>query len=280
MTSSDAETQMNNRHIVISDHTLVDLLACPYKAYLKIIHQPPRPSEFLELQTQIQDEYSKQAQRFLRTKHCRIANLNNAVLTRSEIKQEYDLIFAASLKVDNCVSNPPVLQRIRNHDDPIPKYAPIRFVHGLRPTKIDRLLVSYDAFLLARLLNYPLGDAAIIYSSNFRRTAVRVSAHLTRLKQILTCLRNQEAILSEPAHILNRHCDTCEFQRHCWAKALDADHLSLLQGMSEAEIARHGEKGIFTVHQLSYTFRPRKPRKRAKHPSNPHHFSLQALALR
>lgn len=40
------------------------------------------------------------------------------------------------------------------------------------------------------------------------------------------------------------------------------------------------KKGIFTVNQLSYTFRPRRIKKRAKNPAHPHYFALQARALR
>jgi hypothetical protein len=54
----------------------------------------------------------------------------------------------------------------------------------------------------------------------------------------------------------------------------------LLSGMSAKERARHRSKGIFTVTQLSYTFRPRRTSKRAKNPAKPHHFALQALSIR
>jgi predicted RecB family nuclease len=53
-----------------------------------------------------------------------------------------------------------------------------------------------------------------------------------------------------------------------------------LRGISENEIASHNKKGIFSVTQLSYTFRARRKRKRAKSPSNPHYYALQALAIR
>lgn len=79
---------------------------------------------------------------------------------------------------------------------------------------------------------------------------------------------------------MNRHCAECEF-RNCYRQqAKEADDLSLLSGMSEKERAQHRSKGIFTVNQLSYTFRPRRTPKRAKNPAKPHHFSLQALAIR
>lgn len=50
--------------------------------------------------------------------------------------------------------------------------------------------------------------------------------------------------------------------------------------MGEKEIRAYGQKGIFTVTQLSYTFRYRKPRKRAKHHDHPHYHSLQARSIR
>ena len=58
------------------------------------------------------------------------------------------------------------------------------------------------------------------------------------------------------------------------------DDLSLLRVMSEAELRQQRSKGIFTVTQLSYTFRPRRKGKRAKGEGQPHHAALQALAIR
>ena len=49
--------------------------------------------------------------------------------------------------------------------------------------------------------------------------------------------------------------------------------------MTLKEMARHNSKGIFSVKQLSYTFRPRRPAKRQKQQFH-HNFALQALALR
>jgi predicted RecB family nuclease len=50
--------------------------------------------------------------------------------------------------------------------------------------------------------------------------------------------------------------------------------------MGEKEIKRNARKGIFTVRQLSYTFRPRRRPKWARAAPRPHSFALQALALR
>ncbi len=71
----------------------------------------------------------------------------------------------------------------------------------------------------------------------------------------------------------------CEFKQLCRDKAVEADNLTLLRGMTLKEMARHNSNGIFSVKQLSYTFRPRRPAKRQKQQFH-HNFALQALALR
>ena len=58
------------------------------------------------------------------------------------------------------------------------------------------------------------------------------------------------------------------------------DDLSLLPSLSDAERAKFNSKGIFSVTQLSYTFRPRRrPRRQAGRPEKYHH-ALKALAIR
>jgi hypothetical protein len=79
---------------------------------------------------------------------------------------------------------------------------------------------------------------------------------------------------------LNRHCGECEFRNGCRQKALEKDDLSLLGGMTEKERKRLQKKGIFTVTQLSYTFRPKRPRKRSTSRQEKHHPALKALAIR
>jgi predicted RecB family nuclease len=157
---------------------------------------------------------------------------------------------------------------------------PIRFTRWPRPSKLDRLLVIFDAVVLARCQGKAPPDGAIVYSDRFSWTKVRTSSHPGTILPALEDLQVQAMRFDPPTLFLNRHCDTCEFGGYCRALAKEHDHLSLLQGITETEVRRHGKKGIFTVHQLSYTFRPRRPRKRAKKPGNPHHFSLQALAIR
>jgi predicted RecB family nuclease len=85
---------------------------------------------------------------------------------------------------------------------------------------------------------------------------------------------------SPPDLVLIPHCAECEFQARCRQKALENDDLSLLSGMTEKERRKLHEKGVFTVTQLSYTFRPRRRPKRLHDKPEKCHHSLRALAIR
>ena len=78
-----------------------------------------------------------------------------------------------------------------------------------------------------------------------------------RIKDITALLADN----SPPDLVLNRHCGQCEFQARCRKQATEKNELSLLSGMSEKERNKLHGKGIFTVTQLSYTFRPRRRRR-------------------
>ena len=85
---------------------------------------------------------------------------------------------------------------------------------------------------------------------------------------------------SPPDLILNLNCPECKYQDRCRQKAIEKDDLSLLTGMAEKERKKLNSKGIFTVTQLSYTFRPRRRSKRQRDKSEKYHYSLKALAIR
>src|SRR5262249_25401499 len=80
-----------------------------------------------------------------------------------------------------------------------------------------------------------------------------------------------------PRLMLNGHCQVCEFRQRCRKQAEDADDISLLGGLSAKEAAALNGRGIFTVAQYSYTFRPGRIKRLA---GRKHDHSLQALAIR
>jgi predicted RecB family nuclease len=160
------------------------------------------------------------------------------------------------------------------------EFIPIRFVSNNKIGKDDKLLLGFDAYVVSKSLGRCIRVGKVIHGDDSGTLRVNVDAFTSAIEKHITQIT---ALLSNPTPpelVLNRHCAECEFRNRCRQHAKETDDLSLLSGMSGKERAQHRSKGIFTVAQLSYTFRPRRTPKRAKNPAKPHHFSLQALAIR
>src|SRR5713226_8580717 len=160
------------------------------------------------------------------------------------------------------------------------QFIPIRFIFTNKLTKDDRLLVAFDALVLSEALGREIAVGQIIHGEDHATLKVKTSA---LAGEVWKRLEKIAALLSNPAPpdlVLNRHCAECEFQGRCRQKALEQDDLSLLAGMSAKERQKLRSKGIFTVTQLSYTFRPRRRPKRQRDKREKYHHSLKALAIR
>jgi len=160
------------------------------------------------------------------------------------------------------------------------QFIPIRCVFFNKLTKDDKLLLAFDAFVLMQALerNIPVGK--IIHGDDHATLKVKISALTGEVRKGIEKI---VALLSSPTPadlVLNRHCAECEFQERCRKIAIEKDDLSLLAGMSAKERQKLRSKGIFTVTQLSYTFRPRRRPKRLRDTREKYHHSLKALAIR
>jgi predicted RecB family nuclease len=84
----------------------------------------------------------------------------------------------------------------------------------------------------------------------------------------------------KPPLTLNDHCAICEFREHCSSLAREKDDISLLRSLSAGEIEHFRERGVFTVQQLSYTFRAKSVTGKRMVKAIRHLPALQALAIR
>jgi predicted RecB family nuclease len=160
------------------------------------------------------------------------------------------------------------------------QFVPIHFVFRNKLTKDNRLLLTFDALVLSQALGREVSFGKIIHGDDHATLKVKTS---TLTGEARKRLEKAVALLSSPAPpdlVLNRHCAECEFQARCRQKALEKDDLSLLAGMSAKEGQKLRSKGIFTVTQLSCTFRPRRRPKRLRDKREKYHHSLKALAIR
>ena len=157
---------------------------------------------------------------------------------------------------------------------------PIRFVFTNKLGKDVKLLLAFDAFVLSEIIGREISVGKIIHGDDHSTLKVKTSSLAGEVRNRLDKIATLLSITSPPDLLLNRHCTECEFQACCRQKAIEKDDLSLLATMSEKERQKFRSKGIFTVTQLSYTFRPRRRPKRLGNKREKYHHSLKALAIR
>lgn len=160
------------------------------------------------------------------------------------------------------------------------QFVPIRCIFLRKLTKDDKLLLAFDAFVLAHALGRDIAVGEIIHGDEHTTIKVKTTALAGEVRKRIESTVTLLSSPRPPDLVLNRHCTECEFQARCREKAIETDDLSLLAGMSVKERQKLRSKGIFTVTQLSYTFRPRRRPKRQHDKREKYHHSLKALAIR
>ena len=100
-------------------------------------------------------------------------------------------------------------------------------------------------------------------------------------KQATQLLVDLEDVLSQqssPPYYKIPHCSICQFKHNCHSKLKEKDCISLLAGMTPKAMKKYHSKGITTITQLSYLFKPK--RRRAPNPKSTSLYELKALAIR
>jgi predicted RecB family nuclease len=160
------------------------------------------------------------------------------------------------------------------------EFIPVRFIRTNKLSRANRITAGFEALVLSKSLGRSVRIAKIIHGDDSTEIKVRVGTVLRELTKAIGQIRRLVAAASPPDLVLNRHCPECQFRDQCGKKAIEKDDLSLLAGLTDNERTRLNGRGIFTVNQLSYKFRPRRREKRLAATPEKYHHSLRALALR
>jgi predicted RecB family nuclease len=160
------------------------------------------------------------------------------------------------------------------------QFIPYSFEFANKLTKKHKLLLTFDALLLSEVVGREVNVGKIVHGDSHAVLKVKTLAFVSEVRKRIREITALLAGNSPPDLVLNRHCSQCEFQTRCRTLATEKDELSLLSGISDKDRKRLHGKGIFTVTQLSYTFRPRRRRRELRGKQEKHHYSLRALALR
>jgi predicted RecB family nuclease len=241
-------------------------LNCKYKGHLKLAGGSGTFSDY-EATTRAERTTSReQAITTLVARFGKGDAYRGTLLTAASLKQAAPLLADADLEDDGRSLRIDALKQAGGASELGDyHYLPVLHIHGNKVGRREKILLAVFGLALARVQGLRPAEGRVASGPEARLGKVCLDAKLYRqAEQVLGELGALQAGSQTPRLTLNRHCQVCEFRQACHARAVKDDDLSLLRGMSEREVNRQNSKGIFTVRQLSYTFRVRRRSKRAK----------------
>jgi predicted RecB family nuclease len=261
----------------ITDVTFAASLNCPTKCFLCLHSETHGNSEFSQWQARIQADFETAAlDRMCSTLPAGDIFLGTPAL--SDLRScRYRLILGYEAVTPEVQSRLPALERVDGKAGKREGYVPIRLVSREKLNASDRLCLAFDALAVSQDLAHLPHIGKLIHGRDYRTVTVHLDPWIKRARRSVSAIRKYESPNIPPPLMLNRHCGECEFQERCRKLAVDHDDLSLLANLSEKEWKKQHDKGIFTVTQLSFTFRPRR---RVTSLPGHHQHALKALAIR
>lgn len=267
--------------MVITSQLFAAYLKCPSKCWFQSLGEDGLGNPYSDWVRIRNEAYSTGGIERLMTA---VANIDRAteqaeMVNLKTAKWKFAANFPARKeKLESCIH---IVERVPSEGRGKPAlFTPIRFIFTNKLSKDDKLLLAYDAFVLSEMLRREVNHGKIIHGDNCTTVKVRSSPLAGTVRKLNAKIAALLACDSPPDLVLIRHCAECEYQLRCRQKAIEKDDLSLLAGMTEKERKKLNNKGIFTVTQLSYTFRPRRRPKRLRDKREMYHHSLKALAIR
>lgn len=264
--------------MTITEKTFAAFLKCTTKCHLAAHNVVGASTEFSQSQEHLRENFKQIA----RDRLCRAVGDGQWYAGTPDLRCLEDHRYR--LIVDYVVALPDIQARLdglegiraasRSLDCP---YIPIRFVPSEKVSTHDKVLLAFEAFAFSQICGKTPRIGRIIHGRQYTTLTVQLAGLLDKVRLVLGNIATQQVTTTAPPVVLNKHCPECEFQSRCRQTAIEKDDLSLLPNIREKERKKQNDKGIFTVLQLSYTFRPRR---RFAHGSLKLQPALKALALR
>ena len=287
--------------MAITSEILGAYLKCPTKCWLLAKGVPQSGNEYAEWLTLASEEYRTKVLANLkrdcpspttlmkRNEHDK-SKENTPGLRNGEFPLEVEVqvkIKLASSESDDDVHNESLKTCLHwvggissKSNGQLARLAPNRFISTNKPSRDELQLLTFDAYILSKLTGNEVETARMIYGDSQKIKNINPKEHYTQLrknlKQIVK-IRKQE---SQPDIRLNRHCPECCYRQRCRESAIRSDCLSLIPNLTLAARNQLHKRGIFTITQYSYTFRPRRTAKNLDKSKAKFQSALKALAIR
>jgi predicted RecB family nuclease len=267
--------------MLITDDIFYAFLQCETKAHLKLTGAVGDQRAFSEWERHLVEDYKQQCYRQWRADYGEAACLVGGAFPHDLDHSQCRFVMDCTVRTQEMQAHLHAVEWVatpdKPHDSP---YMPIRCVPREKITTQDKLLLAFDALVLWTISDEAPRFGKIIHGRKQATAKVELAGWLDMAQTVVSKIAAQQASQKQPPLILNQHCAACEFKARCRQVAIEKDELSLLSSMTAKERKQQHSKGIFSVTQLSYTFRARrKPKRFASKPDKYSH-ALRALALR
>jgi predicted RecB family nuclease len=238
-------------------------LKCPTKAYLLAMGEAAPDAFFTDTQVRISSTYKSLMTQRLRVRGEVIEPLDFRGLCAGRCHGAVPHLIDSETAIYNFVlpSREPEgcpSQQLRSGT-----FVPVSLTPWDKPDASDNLLVCFGALALSQVTGNLAEVGTLIYGEEHRRKTVKIWDHIAQTQQTIDAIKAIYDSREPPPLVLNRHCAVCDFQARCRRLAIERDDLSLLSAMTSKERAKSNAKGVSTITQLSYGYRPRR-RKRTR----------------
>jgi predicted RecB family nuclease len=266
--------------MLITNDLFASFIKCETKSFLRAVQNGATSSGSLDTQSPVLNDYKNKCWLRLIERTNEEDRVVGNPSTNDLRSKRYALILDCVLGTKEIQSTFQALQRSAAIAGKPQEYIPIRFASTEKVSKDDKLVLAFGALVMSMTIGQTPVFGKIIHGVDCRTTKVDLSPLVKIARTIVERISIQLTSKSAPELILNRHCSECEFRPTCHQAAKEKDELSLLARMTVKERKKLHSRGIFSVTQLSHTFRPRRRPNWFSGRPKKHDLALQALSIR
>ncbi len=276
-----AKQLQTRRSAMVTNNIFVSFLHCKRKAFLLAAGTHGRPTDIETVLVELGHIYRQQALETFCAPYREQDVLYDPPRLEVTLKSSPQIIVNATASGDGLSSLIQAAERMKTTDpNGASVYAPVLFILNETVSRTDKLLLAFNALALSSVQSVlpPIGK--IVHGHCHKVLKCKIEPLVGEVRELVAQIQAAQAEGVAPRVTLNRHCNICEFRADCQRLAEEADDLSLLRGMSEQEVEKQRSRGVTTVTQFAYTYRPGRRGKRKSGKVRKHDHALQAVAVR
>jgi len=253
-------SDVRNSDIVLYPELLVDFSNCKYKTAQRIGTPscPNSPSEIEAIQAY---QRARLKEQWWPTTNDGYESFNGTLSSSADFRALSISVFGnVRLTYNRLQCDVDGVEKSFWADGRQPTYAPLLIALSAQPSILARKTLALASIITGKITGVVPKRGVLIVGISQQRITVNLTPEILVLEKAIREVKRMIDADKETFFRLNNHCSECTFSSSCRKKAAEIDHLSLLNGISDKELKKLNGKGIFSVTQLSYTFRPRRSR--------------------